>query len=284
MTTETYQQAIELIRRDQTANAIELLLQHAHYFQVFQRTKLILLSARLKRLDRQKIKGIIHPGKSDYQLRRNRINDDLLHFLETVQSPIQKAWNWTFYISTITIMLLLGTWTWIHFSPKNDLALGKARYESEQLIIPVFKQSATTDNFDVHFILPQADSTKKLKSKSLLYMEVIGGIEKEILVDDPLDWSWKQGVTVNFPKSGWYELKIPLTCSAEVNPLQLQDHLIVRPAGKAFQLELGDVNWSEYLTSGNWPMLFLMGVLGSAILLLITLLQRTTVYLYRAKL
>ncbi len=284
MTTETYQQAIELIRKDQTANAIEFLWQHSHYIHVFQRIKLILLSARLKRLQQQKIKGIIDPGKSEYQVQRNRINDDLLQLLGIGQPPRQKAWNWVFSVSIMMMVLILGTWALIQYSPRSELALGKARYEAEQLIIPILSHSGTSDNFDLHFILPQADHTQKLKSKSLTYMEVIGGIEKELLVDDPMDWSWKQGITVNFPKSGWYELKIPLTCSAEIDPLQLQDHLIVRPTGKAFQLELGGISWLQYLTSGHWPMLFLIGGLGSAMLLLITLVQRTTVYLFRTKL
>lgn len=258
MTTDTYQQAIELIRKDQTANAIELLLQHAHYFQVFQRTKLILLSARLKRLERQKIKGIIDPGKSDYQLRRNQINDDLLQWLELTQNTGEVRFSWLRWAMISTSLVGLLAYQYFTQSPADQLWVDSVSYQEEQLSISLYRPHGTPESLDLFFSVPPADSNYLLVSDSLEHMEVSNMPTHRTLVGDYREWHRRQGIKVSLADPGWYEIKVPLYTEDPVDLNRLSNYLDVYPSGGTQLLQISGMAWYQYFYFGIWPRVFLI--------------------------
>lgn len=258
MTTETYQQAIELIRKDQTANAIELLLQDAHYFQVFHRTKLILLSARIKRLQRQKIKGTIDPGQSDYQVRRNQINDDLLQWLEMSKNIGDARFYWLRWV--MISVSLVGFLAYQHFmqTPADQLWVDSVTYQEEQLSISLYRPHGTPENLDLFFSVPPTDSNYLLVSDSLGHMEVSNTPTQQTLVADFREWHRRQGIKVNLADPGWYEIKVPLYTEDRVDLGRLSNFLDVYPSGGTQLLQISGMVWHQYFYFGIWPMVFLV--------------------------
>ncbi|MBX2874517.1 MAG: hypothetical protein KTR30_20510 [Saprospiraceae bacterium] len=258
MTNKIYQQAIELIRKDETASAIELLLQQTHVLQIFHKIKLILLSSRLNRLQLQKIKGIIDPSQSAYQVRRNSINDDLLQWLEMARSIQVKPISWLPWILISTSLICFGAY--LHFlqAPSGKFFVDTIQYQQGQLIIPLYKTTGTPEKLDLYFALTPTDSTYSLASPELSHLAVSEVATQQTLVADFRQWEKRQGIQVILSDPGRYEIKVPFSSGDKLDETHLRTCLSIYPSGKEGVITLSNIQWHEHLYFGLWPILFLL--------------------------
>lgn len=277
MTTKTYQHAIELIRMDQTAAAIELLLQQAHYLRVFHRTKLILLSSRLKRLQQQKIKGIIDPGQSAYQIRRNRINDDLLQWIEMTRTIRAKPIAWLRWVLISTSLICFGAYLHFLSAPIDKFFVDNIYYQQGQLVIPLYKTIGSPEKLDLYFGLTPTDSAFSLASPELSHLAISQVASQETLVKDYKQWNKRQGIRVILSDPGRYEIKVPFSSGENLDTAHLRTCLSIYPSESEGVITLSELHWYEHLYFGLWPIVFLLtGILCALGSIAISLYRKTT--------
>lgn len=258
MTANTYQHAIELIKTDQTAAAIELLLQQAHYLRVLQRSKLILLSSRLKRLQQQKVKGIIDPSQSAYQVRRNRINNDLLQWIDMTRAFRIRPTSWIRWVLIGISLVCFGAYLNFLNAPINKFFLDELYYQPGELVIPIYKTSGYPEKLDFYFGLTPADSAYSLASPELPRLTINPGATQALLVQDHLQWTKRQGIRVILSDPGRYELKIPFSSGENLDTAHLRTCLSIYPSEDEGLITLSEIRWYEHLYFGHWPMVFLL--------------------------
>lgn len=216
MNSEELQNIKNLIASDETKEAIQVLNGKVGIKCIYLKTKVLLLSARISRLQNEKIKGIISTER--YDLSRNKINNDILLLIEQLETG--RKFKLIKGVLSFLALLLGGILMISFLITKEKVFISSPRISNDLISYDIIFNGDTSITYSFFFKINEKDTSDYKLERGMRIVEVT---RKDKILSRPYElkretYRAKQKVNIEFPKRGRYYLLIPFSkTSKKVN-------------------------------------------------------------------